>query len=237
MSLGKPDEAHDWLCASGHDDRLKLFPLFPFEIADDPQLVRIAVAVGDEELAEHAIEQAERRCQLNPGVVSFKAAVAHARGLWRSSTYDLETAAALFETGPRPLATASALEDLGRLQVSEGATGDAIASLDRALAIDVQAGARWDAARVRGQLRQLGVRRRIVISDRPATGWEALTSAEAAVAQLAAEGKTDREIAETLFISPHTVNTHLRHIFDKLGVNSRISLTKMAEALRTRHAD
>ena len=237
MSLGKPDEAHDWLCASGHDDRLKLFPLFPFEIADDPQLVRIAVAVGDEELAEHAIERAERRCQLNPGVISFKAAVAHARGLWRSSTYDLETAAALFETGPRPLATASALEDLGRLQVSEGATGDAIASLDRALAIDVQAGARWDAARVRGQLRQLGVRRRIVISDRPATGWEALTSAEAAVAQLAAEGKTDREIAETLFISPHTVNTHLRHIFDKLGVNSRISLTKMAEALRTRHAD
>lgn len=113
--------------------------------------------------------------------------------------------------GPRPVA------GLG------GATGDAIASLDRALAIDVQAGARWDAARVRGQLRQLGVRRRIVISDRPATGWEALTSAEAAVAQLAAEGKTDREIAETLFISPHTVNTHLRHIFDKLGVNSRIS--------------
>jgi DNA-binding CsgD family transcriptional regulator len=237
MSLGKPDEAHDWLCASGQDDRLKLFPLFPFEIADDPQLVRIAAAVGDEELAGHAIEQAERRCELNPGVVSFQAAAAHAKGLWRSSTYDLQTAASLFGTGPRPLATASALEDLGRLQGSEGATDDAIASLDRALSIDVLAGARWDAARVRGRLRRLGVRRRIVISDRPATGWEALTSAEAAVAQLASEGKTDREIAETLFISPHTVNTHLRHIFDKLGVNSRISLTRMAEPLRARRAD
>jgi AAA ATPase domain len=132
MSQGKADEAHDWLCARGQDNRLKLFPLFPFEIADDPPLVRLAVAAGDEELARHAIGQAEHRCELNPGVVSFQAAVAHARGLWRRSTGHLETAASLFETGPRPLATASALEDLCRLQASEGATGDAIASLDRA---------------------------------------------------------------------------------------------------------
>jgi hypothetical protein len=135
MSLGKAVEAHDWLCVSGHDQRLDLFPLFPFEVADDVQLVRIAAAVGDQELAEHTIEQAEHRSELNPGVASFEAAAAHARGLWRSSTYDLETAASLFETGPRPLATASALEDLGRVQASEGATGGAIASLDRALAI------------------------------------------------------------------------------------------------------
>jgi DNA-binding CsgD family transcriptional regulator len=237
MSAGQADQAHDRLCARGHDHRLKLFPLFPFEIEDDPQLVRIAVAVGDEELAEHTVEQAERRRELNPGVVSFQAAAAHARGLWRNSAYHLETAASLFETGPRPLATASALEDLGRLLASEGATDDAIASLDRALAIDAQIGAGWDAARVRRRLRQLGVRRRIAISKRPATGWEALTSAEAAVAQLAAEGKTNREIAETLFISPHTVNSHLRHIFDKLGINSRVSLTRTAGALRAQPTD
>ena len=120
------------------------------------------------------------------------------------------------------------------MQASEGATDDAIASLDRALAIDTQAGASWDAARVRRRLRQLGVRRRIIASKRPATGWEALTSAEAAVAQLAAEGKTNREIAETLFISPHTVNSHLRHIFAQLNVNSRVSLTRMAGARQAR---
>jgi DNA-binding CsgD family transcriptional regulator len=237
MSLGKAGEAHGWLCARGHDNRLKLFPLFPFEIEDDPQLVRIAVAAGDEELAEHTIEQAERRCELNPGVVSVKAAVAHARGVWRNSAAHLEAAASLFGTGPRPLATASALEDLGRVQASAGATDDAIASLDRALAIDVQAGAGWDAARVRRRLRQLGVRRRIITSKRPATGWEALTTAEAAVAQLASEGKTNREIAETLFISPHTVNSHLRHIFDKLGINSRVSLTSSAGGHGRRHAE
>jgi DNA-binding CsgD family transcriptional regulator len=63
---------------------------------------------------------------------------------------------------------------------------------------------------------------------RPVTGWDALTGMEASVARLASEGKTNRENAETLFISPHTVKTHLRHIFDKLGDKSRISLTKMA---------
>jgi DNA-binding CsgD family transcriptional regulator len=237
MSHGKSADAHDWICAPGHDDRFSLFPLFPFEIADDPQLVRIAVAVGDNELAQSVVETAEHRSELNPGVVSFRAAVAHARGLWRRSTYDLATAASLFDSGDRVLATASAFEDLGRLLATEGATDEATAAFDRALAITVEVGASWDAARVRGRLRRLGVRRRIVASGRPKTGWQALTSAEAAVADLASVGKTDREIAASLFISPHTVNTHLRHIFDKLGVNSRVALTRMAEARHARPAD
>jgi DNA-binding CsgD family transcriptional regulator len=230
MSQGKPVEAHDWLCAGGRDNRLKLFPLFPFEIADDPELVRIAVAVGDQELADVVIEQAERRCELNPDVVSFRAALAHARGLAQGSTTALETAASLFGEGSRPLATASALEDLGRLLAENGVADKATTALDQALEIRVQVGASWDAARVRGRLRRLGVRRRVVASKRPRTGWEALTSAEAAVAQLASEAKTNREIGESLFISPHTVNTHLRHIFDKLGVRSRVALTRAAES-------
>jgi DNA-binding CsgD family transcriptional regulator len=55
-----------------------------------------------------------------------------------------------------------------------------------------------------------------------------MTKSELAVAQLVANGHTNREIADQLFVSPHTVNTHLRHVFAKLQVNSRVDLTRLA---------
>jgi DNA-binding CsgD family transcriptional regulator len=103
------------------------------------------------------------------------------------------------------------------------------AAFDRALVINTGTGANWDAARVRRLFRRLGVRRRVVPGSRPKTGWEALSTPELAVASLAAEGYTDRDIAEKLFVSPHTVNTHRRHLFEKLGVNSRLALSRIVE--------
>src|SRR5262249_20613089 len=153
--------------------------------------------------------------ELNPRVPSIAACAAHVRGLARHSTPDLETAVRLLRQAPRPLALASALEDLGRARVHDGQTQGGIDAFDQALALDVEIGATWDAARVRRRLRRLGIRRRIVTSDAPRTGWGALTAAEQQVALLVADGKTNREIAEHLFVSPHTVSTHLRHIFDK----------------------
>ena len=64
--------------------------------------------------------------------------------------------------------------------------------------------------------------------DRPTTGWSSLTSAELRIVELVAEGLTNPQIADRLFISAGTVKTHLRHIFDKLGVSSRSELAASA---------
>jgi DNA-binding CsgD family transcriptional regulator len=69
--------------------------------------------------------------------------------------------------------------------------------------------------------------RRVQSTGRPTFGWESLRPAELAVAELVAEGLTNREIAARIFLSPHTVDTHLRHIYSKLSINRRIELTRL----------
>ena len=140
----------------------------------------------------------------------------------------LARAVAVLEAGPRQLALASALEDLSVAEAGAGRTHQAIAALDRALAIHAACGASWYLARVRRRLRRLGVRRRLASEHRPAHGWAALTDSELAVVRLVASGLTNREVAERLYISPHTVGGHLRHAFEKLGINSRVALTRIA---------
>jgi len=85
-------------------------------------------------------------------------------------------------------------------------------------------------------LRALGVRRRIVESEPETTGWAAVTPAELAVAELVGDGLTNREVAERLFVSPHTVNSHLRHVFTKLRINTRVELAVMVTEHQARSA-
>ncbi len=61
-----------------------------------------------------------------------------------------------------------------------------------------------------------------------AFGWESLTDTERSVIDLVAQGLTNREAAERLFLSHHTVGFHLRSIYRKLGVTSRVDLTRLA---------
>jgi DNA-binding CsgD family transcriptional regulator len=67
---------------------------------------------------------------------------------------------------------------------------------------------------------------------RPSFGWDSLTPTELSVVALAADGLTNPEICERLFISRGTVKTHLGHAFAKLGVKTRAELASVA----TKHA-
>lgn len=63
---------------------------------------------------------------------------------------------------------------------------------------------------------------------RPATGWDSLTPTERDVVRLVSEGLGNKDIGDRLFISPRTVQTHLTHVYAKLGLDSRMRLAQEA---------
>lgn len=68
-------------------------------------------------------------------------------------------------------------------------------------------------------------------------GWAALTPAELEVIRVVIAGRTNREAAALLFLSPHTVSSHLRHAYAKLGINRRVELVHAAVATGVRGQD
>jgi DNA-binding CsgD family transcriptional regulator len=106
-----------------------------------------------------------------------------------------------------------------------------VSLLDRALAGYEGLEATRDAARAEATLRELGIRRgRRGARQRPQLGWESLTPTEHRVVDLVVEGLSNPQIGERLFVSRRTVQTHLAHVFTKLGISSRTQLA--AEATR-----
>jgi DNA-binding CsgD family transcriptional regulator len=204
-----------------------LTPLLMVEATDPLPLVRLALATADAALATSLVEGAEERCRHNPAIDSMVATAVHARALLTQDIDALADAVRLYASGLRPLAHASALEDHGEALVRRELRERGITSLIRALRIYAASGAAWDSARVRRRLRELGVRSRVVKTPRPADGWAGLTDSEITVARLVAEGLKNREVAERLFVSRHTVSMHLRNAFAKLHINSRVELTRL----------
>lgn len=124
-----------------------------------------------------------------------------------------------------PAETARLLEDAAGLLSKHGRTEEAIGYLKTSLQRWETFGAPLFAARVEARLRALGVRRGVRgRRGRPASGWEALTGTEQKIVDLVGRGLVYREIAERLFVSRRTVETHVAHIFEKLGVSSRKEL-------------
>jgi DNA-binding CsgD family transcriptional regulator len=68
--------------------------------------------------------------------------------------------------------------------------------------------------------------------NRPPLGWESLSATERSLASIVGQGLTNREAAARLFVSPHTVDSHLRHIFRKLDINSRVELAALVARQR-----
>jgi DNA-binding CsgD family transcriptional regulator len=185
-------------------------------------LTRTALALDDWPRARAAVTAAERLVRDNAAFPGLGAAALHARGLLDRDARALEHAAA---EHPEPWARASAAEDLAELAASPGR---AVEILDVALAGYDAIGAARDAARLRRRLRRHGVRRRHGSRcDRPVSGWESLTDSERGVSELVAEGLTNRQVADQLFMSVHTVAFHLRHVFRKMEVGSRVELTRL----------
>jgi DNA-binding CsgD family transcriptional regulator len=139
-----------------------------------------------------------------------------------SEPYDEEVSAALWTAADRydelglPFDAARSVLALGRVQRRLRKWGAARRSLDRAVAaFDDLASPGW-ADDARSELSRVGARR-------PRASGE-LTPAERRVVELASEGRSNKEIAQALFVTVHTVEAHLTNAYGKLGVRSRAQL-------------
>lgn len=171
------------------------------DVADEVLLTRIALRGGAPDAALRAADAAERRSAANPGYAVAAAVANHARGLLSGDEGHLSEAVRLLHDTERPLRLASAREDLARV-VGRDRPREAIELLDHALTTCTAAGAEHDAGRTRRRLRELGVQRR----------------------------RTNAQVATEMFVSPHTVDTHLRNAFVELGVRSRLDVARLVPA-------
>jgi DNA-binding CsgD family transcriptional regulator len=166
-------------------------------------------------------------------VASWRAAVLWCRGLLHGDADALVAAVAAYQQVPRPIERARACEDAASVLSGVGRREEAAALLEDAVGVYERVGASLNLSRTVAALRGMGMPRgRRRVRRRPLRGWESLTPTELEVVRLVTQGLTNVEIGRRLFISRRTVETHLSHVFAKLGVSSRGQLA--AQASRTR---
>lgn len=190
-----------------------------------PGLVHSALALGHRDVAAEVAAAVAAAAALTPEVPTVRSLALRCEGLVGGKIDSMLEAVALARRAPLLLEHAGACEDAASLLAKGGRREEAAALLAEALERYERAGADAWAGRVRAQLRSLGVRPGSRgARDRPTEGWESLTATERKVSLLVAEGLTNGAVARRLYMSPHTVNTHLRHVFAKLGVANRVAL-------------
>jgi DNA-binding CsgD family transcriptional regulator/tetratricopeptide (TPR) repeat protein len=194
-----------------------------------PAVVRISKLAGRPGEAAWLAIVAAGLARRNPGNHTLAGVAAHAEGLVRMDVGRLNESVEILKKSRRPLVRASAIEDAAVAEHAAGRKGRAAKLLETALGIYHECGARREQLRVERRMHAIGVRRQAgsAAVESPLAG---ITQAERQVVELVVKGATNREVARQLFLSPHTVDSHLRKVFAKLRISSRVALTRIVMA-------
>jgi DNA-binding CsgD family transcriptional regulator len=194
-----------------------------------PDVVRLALTVGEAAVAGAAAKACAREAehQARPGP---QAAAQHCRGLLDADPSAVESAADSFHRIGYPLFQAQALENAAVVHAEKGESDAAHTAHVEAVRIYDGLAASWDILRADARLRQYNIRRGVRgARQRPKVGWEALTPTEEKIALLVAAGQSNPDIANQLFLSRRTVDSHVSHILAKLSAKSRVEIALAAE--------
>jgi ATP/maltotriose-dependent transcriptional regulator MalT len=193
-----------------------------------PDIVRLALLLDEPALAAEVAQAADEGARRARELASARGCALWCRGLVDGDPDTLVRAAAGYRRSPRlpdfALCASSAAEAL----VAAGRGPEAIPLYEEASAIFESLGALADAAPVSAALGRLTTGGRPEGAVRPTSGWDSLTPSEERIVALVAEGLTTPQIANRLNVSRDTVKTHLRHVFWKLGMTSRVTLATAA---------
>lgn len=189
--------------------------------------LRLRVATGDLERAAGLVAAIADQ---SAAVPQFQSGVElRARGLVEQDPDTLIQAVALYRQEHRNLDLAEACEEAALLLASADRLDEAVPLWDEAFEVYGSLGANRDLARLAAQLRDHGIKRGTRSRHvRASTGWESLTATEHKVINLVAQRLSNPEVSQRLFISRHTVESHLRTIYRKLGISSRRELAALA---------
>jgi len=192
-------------------------------------LAGAATRAGNAACAAEVVETIERLAARNPHVPSIAASAARARGLASGDADALLEALAACRASVRRHEHARAAEDAAIALAEQGRRQEAARAAAEALTVQDALGLPWEAARCRAALRRAGLRPALPgRRSRPTAGWQALTATERRVAELVADGLSNPDVAERLFLSRRTVESHVSHILGKLRLASRRELIATA---------
>jgi DNA-binding CsgD family transcriptional regulator len=195
-----------------------------------PDLVRLSASLGDRARAE-ATTRAVKELAAGAPTPSTQAVALWCRGLLAVDAGSLLESAEAFRSLGRPLEEALTREEAAVALAAAGRSDIARDSFIRAVSLYERLEATWDKRRAEARLRAAGFRLgRRGSRKRPASGWDSLTETELVVAELVAQRLSNLEIAQRLFLSRHTVHTHVSHVLAKLGLTSRLELVELQSA-------